>query len=308
MYLVSTTANGKRHGCIVTSFAQVTSSYPPRFTITLNKDNATTDAILASGVFSVTLLGTECSDEVINTFGYKSGRVGDKFNGFETKTDEAGCPYLTDHMELFRACVVREQNQEVSYSVENIYPDFLSKGNVVIQTAYSSVNYKDHLAVKAKGGVIRNYPMIPGIDVSGTVVSSNTDAFQVGQEVLVTGFEMGMTGGNVISTSDESSSCAISAGGKTVITGGTVTAESGNQVVLSNAVVVYQRGLLSKISSGSLSASVAVSPSKTYAVPTETDGLTATGYSVLADHGLSIMRSSAYRNNWSAVQRRLCPF
>ncbi|UZT81720.1 alcohol dehydrogenase catalytic domain-containing protein [Caproicibacterium sp. BJN0003] len=49
------------------------------------------------------------------------------------------------------------------------------------------------LAVKAKGGVIRNYPMIPGIDVSGTIVSSNTDAFQVGQEVLVTGLEMGMT-------------------------------------------------------------------------------------------------------------------
>lgn len=96
-------------------------------------------------------------------------------------------------MESFRACVVREQNEEVSYSVENTYPDLLSKGNVIIQTAYSSVNYKDHLAVKAKGGVIRNYPMIPGIDVSGTVVSSNTDAFQVGQEVLVTGFEMGMT-------------------------------------------------------------------------------------------------------------------
>lgn len=96
-------------------------------------------------------------------------------------------------MEAFRACIVREQNQQVSYCVESIQQDFLSKGNVMIKAAYSSVNYKDHLAVKAKGGVIRSYPMIPGIDVSGTVVSSDTDAFQVGQEVLVTGFAMGMT-------------------------------------------------------------------------------------------------------------------
>ena len=88
-----------------------------------------------------------------------------------------------------------------------------------------------------------------------------------------------MTGGNVISTSEKLSSCAISAGGNTVITGGTVTAQDGNQVVLSNAVVVYRSGLLTKINSGSLSASIAVSPSKTYATPTETDGLTATGYS-----------------------------
>lgn len=96
-------------------------------------------------------------------------------------------------MESFRACIVREQNQQVAYSVERIQQDFLSKGNVIIEAAYSSVNYKDHLAVKTKGGVIRNYPMIPGIDVSGTVVSSDTDTFNVGQEVLVTGFEMGMT-------------------------------------------------------------------------------------------------------------------
>ncbi|WP_020616218.1 YhdH/YhfP family quinone oxidoreductase [Paenibacillus daejeonensis] len=96
-------------------------------------------------------------------------------------------------MESFRACIVREQNQQVSYCVESIQLNFLSKGNVIIKTAYSSVNYKDHLAVKAKGGVIRSFPMIPGIDVSGTVVSSDTEAIQVGQEVLVTGFGMGMT-------------------------------------------------------------------------------------------------------------------
>ncbi|WP_312942577.1 flavin reductase family protein, partial [Oscillibacter sp.] len=83
MYLISTSVDGKRQGCIVTSFAQVTSSRPPRFTVTLNRDHSTTEAILASGVFSVTLLGKDCPEEIINTFGYKSGRVGDKFAAFE---------------------------------------------------------------------------------------------------------------------------------------------------------------------------------------------------------------------------------
>ena len=143
--------------------------------------------------------------------------------------------------------------------------------------------------------------------IQGSIVISGGTASSSSDNATVQTYYMGstapmltMTGGNVISTSDELSSCAISAGGKTVITGGTITAESGNQVVLSNAVVVYQRGLLSKISSGSLSASVAVSPSKTYAVPTETDGLTATGYSVLADH---VTAQWNYSNSgWTGVQ------
>lgn len=140
MYLVSTTANGKRHGCIVTSFAQVTSSYPPRFTITLNKDNATTDAILASGVFSVTLLGTECSDEIINTFGYKSGRVGDKFNGFEAKTDEASCPYLTDQMVSRVSCRVVEKLEIGNYLLfvgEASEAEILAGGEMLTLGAFS---------------------------------------------------------------------------------------------------------------------------------------------------------------------------
>lgn len=143
--------------------------------------------------------------------------------------------------------------------------------------------------------------------IQGSIVISGGTASSSSDNATVQTYYMGstapmltMTGGNVISTSDELSSCAISAGGKTVITGGTITVASGNQVVLSNAVVVYQRGLLSKISSGSLSASVAVDPSKTYATPTETAGLTATGYSVLADH---VTAQWNYSNSgWTGVQ------
>ncbi|MGK7379136.1 YhdH/YhfP family quinone oxidoreductase [Planococcus sp. 1R117A] len=100
-------------------------------------------------------------------------------------------------MDSFKAIVVKEQEDEVIYGVEQISEDQLSDGEVLIKVAYSSINYKDMLAVQKKGGVIRNYPMIPGIDLSGTVVESADSRFQEGQEVIVTGFEMGMshTGG-----------------------------------------------------------------------------------------------------------------
>ncbi|TCD45609.1 acryloyl-CoA reductase [Streptococcus sp. X16XC17] len=73
----------------------------------------------------------------------------------------------------------------------------LSEGDTLIEVVYSSVNYKDMLAVQKKGGVIRSYPMIPGIDLAGRVVSSSDSTLSPGQEVLVTGYGMGMshTGG-----------------------------------------------------------------------------------------------------------------
>ncbi|MTD31901.1 YhdH/YhfP family quinone oxidoreductase [Planomicrobium sp. YIM 101495] len=100
-------------------------------------------------------------------------------------------------MEKFNAIVIKEQEEELEYGVEQIDDSELSGGEVFINVAYSSLNYKDMLAVQKNGGVIRKYPMIPGIDLSGTVVESADPRFQEGQEVVVTGFEMGMshTGG-----------------------------------------------------------------------------------------------------------------
>ncbi|MBQ0137907.1 MAG: YhdH/YhfP family quinone oxidoreductase [Kurthia sp.] len=100
-------------------------------------------------------------------------------------------------MEKFQAIVVRQQDEIVSYDVEQVSLEDLSAGEVLIKVAYSSINYKDSLAVTPKAGVINTYPMIPGIDLSGVVVSSEDEDFVEGQEVLVTGFDMGMghTGG-----------------------------------------------------------------------------------------------------------------
>ena len=63
----------------------------------------------------------------------------------------------------------------------------LPEGDVLIRVAYSSLNYKDGLAVSGSPGVIRRYPMIPGIDLAGEVVESSSPEFQPGQRVAVTG-------------------------------------------------------------------------------------------------------------------------
>jgi len=97
----------------------------------------------------------------------------------------------------FKAVVVDKNEDEVNYGIQDITVDDLSEGEVLIKVAYSSVNYKDMLAVQEKSGIIRNYPMIPGIDLSGTVVESSNSQFKEGEEVLVTGFDTGVnhTGG-----------------------------------------------------------------------------------------------------------------
>ncbi len=70
--------------------------------------------------------------------------------------------------------------------------DDLDPGEVVIQARYSSVNYKDALAATGVGKVIRRFPCVGGIDVSGTVASSSDTRFKTGDEVLVTGYDMGV--------------------------------------------------------------------------------------------------------------------
>jgi len=97
----------------------------------------------------------------------------------------------------FKAVVVDKNEDEVNYGIQDITVDDLSEGEVLIKVAYSSVNYKDMLAVQEKSGIIKNYPMIPGIDLSGTVVESSNSQFKEGEEVLVTGFGTGVnhTGG-----------------------------------------------------------------------------------------------------------------
>ena len=104
--LLSAAADGRRHGCIVNSFHQVTSSFPPKFTVAVNRDHETCKAIQAAGSFSVTLLAENAPGALIDLFGYKSGRVVDKFEGQAAETDGNGNPYLKEHMVSRIACKV----------------------------------------------------------------------------------------------------------------------------------------------------------------------------------------------------------
>ena len=74
---------------------------------------------------------------------------------------------------------------------EVVDESFLPEGDVEIRVEYSSVNYKDALAVTPKGGVARSYPLIPGIDVAGTVTASASTEFAVGDTVVAHGQDIG---------------------------------------------------------------------------------------------------------------------
>ena len=71
--------------------------------------------------------------------------------------------------------------------------DDLSAGDVVIRTAYSSVNFKDALAATGAGKILKRFPLVGGIDVSGTVESSRDPRFRAGDQVLATGHELGVS-------------------------------------------------------------------------------------------------------------------
>ncbi|MEX0643006.1 MAG: oxidoreductase [Pirellulales bacterium] len=90
------------------------------------------------------------------------------------------------------AYVVRKDSADhVTGCVEPIAPEMLPPGDVLIRVAYSSLNYKDALACQGHPGVVRTFPHVPGIDCAGTVVESASPAYQSGDEVLVTGYELG---------------------------------------------------------------------------------------------------------------------
>ncbi len=95
-------------------------------------------------------------------------------------------------MMTFLAYRIADVDGKSSGRLVNLSLDDLDTGEVVIQAHYSSVNYKDALAATGAGKVIRRFPCVGGIDVAGLVESSSDACFKAGDEVLVTGYEMGV--------------------------------------------------------------------------------------------------------------------
>ncbi len=90
-------------------------------------------------------------------------------------------------MDSFRAYRIDEQEGRIVARFEELTVDDLSEGNVLVKVSHSTINYKDALAATGIGKILRRYPLNGGIDLAGTVVSSDDAAFQPGTPVLVNG-------------------------------------------------------------------------------------------------------------------------
>lgn len=95
------------------------------------------------------------------------------------------------HINTFQALIARQHDDSIEATVETLDESELPPGEITVRVHYSSVNYKDALALTPKGGVVRNYPIVPGIDLTGEVVSSESEEFAVGDLVLAHGYEIG---------------------------------------------------------------------------------------------------------------------
>ena len=92
----------------------------------------------------------------------------------------------------FRAFRVTKSGETFDRSVQTLPQETLPDGELTVQVAYSSLNYKDALSATGNPGVTKSYPHTPGIDAAGTVRASRDARFNVGDEVIVTSYDLGM--------------------------------------------------------------------------------------------------------------------
>ena len=93
---------------------------------------------------------------------------------------------------MFKALVVeKNEDGKTSATVQELSLDQLPAGDVTVAVDYSTVNYKDGLCIGPGGGLVRNYPHIPGIDFAGTVEASDDDRYKQGDKVVLTGWRVG---------------------------------------------------------------------------------------------------------------------
>ena len=93
--------------------------------------------------------------------------------------------------EKFKALVIDNQNEKFTREVKELDQSALKDGNVLVKVDYSSLNYKDAMILKDGGKIVRNFPFVPGIDFSGTVVSSEDEKFKKDDKIILTGFRVG---------------------------------------------------------------------------------------------------------------------
>ena len=92
---------------------------------------------------------------------------------------------------MFKALMLSQQDQQTIAEICPLQESDLPQGEVLVEVAFSSLNYKDGLAITGKGPIVRSWPMVPGIDLVGRVLESASADIAVGSTVICTGWGMG---------------------------------------------------------------------------------------------------------------------
>ena len=93
--------------------------------------------------------------------------------------------------EKFKAIVLNQSGDQFSREVKNLDKSFFKTGDVLVKVEYSGLNYKDALILNNGAKLVKEYPHIPGVDFSGTIIESESESFKVNDEVVVTGNRVG---------------------------------------------------------------------------------------------------------------------
>ena len=91
----------------------------------------------------------------------------------------------------FKALVLSQADDKIENQVTELSVDDLPEGDVLVRVEYSDVNYKDGMVVNGIGGLVRDYPHVPGIDFAGVVEESSHARFKIGDKVVLTGWRVG---------------------------------------------------------------------------------------------------------------------
>jgi acrylyl-CoA reductase (NADPH) len=94
---------------------------------------------------------------------------------------------------MFKALMLTQKDKTTQAALVDLDESALPAGDVRVRVEYSSLNYKDALAVTGRGAIVRSWPMVPGIDLAGVVEASSDPAWQAGDRVVVNGWGMGET-------------------------------------------------------------------------------------------------------------------
>ena len=93
---------------------------------------------------------------------------------------------------MFRAVQVnRDEDGGTSAAVVELDEGTLPEGDVLVDVAWSTLNYKDGMVLRGKGGLVKDYPHVPGVDFAGTVIESDHEEYKPGDEVILTGWRVG---------------------------------------------------------------------------------------------------------------------